>query len=572
MKKLQPEVELLFAIIGVVFLFASCSETAEYIGEKPDRGVVALNIDANSIYVGWRLLREDPEDISFNIYRMDIGKEDFRKINEEPVTKSTNYIDTRVEPDMGYRYRITTVVNGREEETPGNGYTFNRGMNKPYISIKLKDDVIPNKIGIADLNGDGAYDFVIQHPRFNTDPWYREGYWKRSHEPYKLDAYSSKGEFLWRYDMGWAIESGTWYAPYLVYDIDGDGKAEVYTKAGEGDTREPDGHVLTGNEYLVKIDGETGNITGTRDWIPRDDFESYNRWSRNFITLAYLDGENPSLVLLRGTYGIIKVSTLDKNFNEIWEWESTHEYESYKGKGGHSILVADIDGDGKDELIPGTFALNNDGLPIWQLDLRHNDVGHIANIDPDRPGLEIFYGIESGRPEKNGVCLVDARTGEIIWGYEGRTNHIHGRGMIGNIDPGHSGMECYTGEQRLDKFFLYNAKGELLSDESFGTLSPNAVWWDADKQKEIIVGQNVFKYQADTLLQIEGRVIAVADILGDWREEIITALPGEIRIYSTNIFADNRKVCLMQNRQYRIGVANNTMGYPPAPQPGITNK
>ncbi len=567
MKKTNSLHLLSTATFVIIFLTFACS-APEYGGEKFDRGVVALTIDENTMYVGWRLLEEDPHDVSFNVYRMDIGESDFKKITTEPVTGSTNFIDTGVRPDMGYRYRITRIADGIEQETPGTGYAFNRGMNKPYISIKLRDDVIPNKIGIADLTGDGAYDFVIQHPRFNVDPWFREGYWRRSSEPYKLDAYSSRGEFLWRYDMGWAIETGTWYAPYIVYDLDGNGKADVFTKAGEGDPREICGRVLTGSEYLVRIDGRTGEITGKTNWIPRDDFESYNRWSRNFLTVAWLDGTKPSLVLLRGTYGVIKVQTLDNNFNTIWQWESTGEYEDFKGRGAHNILVADIDGDGKDELIPGTFALDNDGTPLWHLDLRHNDVGQIGNIDPDRPGLEIFYGIESGRPERNGVCLVDALTGEILWGYDGPTYHIHGRGMIGNIDPGHSGMECYAGEQRVDKYFLYNSKGELISDQSFGTLSPYALWWDDDEYKEINVGQDVFKFNGDTLLQIEGRVLAVADILGDWREEIITALPGEIRIYSTSIPATSRKVCLMQDRMYRTGVAGFSMGYPAQAQLG----
>jgi rhamnogalacturonan endolyase len=133
-------------------------------------------------------------------------------------------------------------------------------------------------------------------------------------------------------------------------------------------------------------------------------------------------------------------------------------------------------------------------------------------------------------------------------------------------------MECFAGEQRVENFFLYNAKGELLSDKGFGVLSPRAIWWDSDDIKEINVRENVFKYEGDTLLQIEGRIIAIADILGDWREEIITSLPGEIRIYSTNIPAVNRKVCLMQDRQYRIGVANYSMGYTSPPQLGITKK
>ncbi len=572
MKKLNYLKNLFFYFTTILLLFSSCKKPAPIFYENLDRGVIVLSIDENSNYVGWRLLKEDTEDVAFNIYRMEIGGSDFVKINERPIVTSTNYIDNEVRPNMGYRYIIKTVSDGSEMGTPGIGYVFNRGMNQAYYSIKLRDNISPKRIGIGDLNGDGAFDFVIQHPDFNVDPWYRERYWKRSPEPYKLDAYTSKGEFLWSYDMGWAIETGTWYSPYMVFDLDGDGKAEVYTKAGEGDPREPDGHVLTGNEYLIKIDGQAGKITARKEWISREGFETYNSWCRNFLTVAYLNGVQPSLIVLRGTYSIIKALALDENLDQIWYWESTGEYEDYKGRGGHGIMLADIDGDEKDEIIPGTFALGNDGIPVWRTDLFHNDVGYIADIDPDRPGLEIFYGIEKGNPDKNGVSLVDAKTGEIIWGYEGRTYHIHSQGMIGDIDPENPGMECYAGEASLDKFFLYNAKGELLSDKSMGTLNPRAVWWDNDDYKEICVNENIFKYRGDTLVQIEGKVIAVADISGDWREEIITSLPGEIRIYSTNIPSETRKICLMQDRQYRIGVANYSMGYFYPAQLGIINK
>ena len=236
-------------------------------------------------------------------------------------------------------------------------------------------------------------------------------------------------------------------------------------------------------------------------------------------------------------------------------------------------MVADIDFDGKDELIPGTFAIDHDGKPIWNAGLGHSDVVHVADIDPSRPGMEVFYGIERLKTPNNGVCLVDATTGEIIWGFEGKTTHVHSQGMVGDIDPDYPGMECYAGEAKGgDQYFLYSADGKRLSDESMGSLSPKAVWWDADDLKEININKELFKYKGDTLLRIEGKVVMVGDIIGDWREEIITSLPGEIRIYSTNIPAKTKKVCLMQNRQYRVQSANASMGYYYPPQLGIEKK
>lgn len=551
---------------GTVYVQAQLSENI-------DRGVIGLTIDGTHAYIGWRLLKSDPSDISFNVYRKEGGSTEFVKVNNEKITTATNFIDQTVKPGMAYRYRIRSVTGGREEETPGETTLFMLTNNQPYYSVKLNTSARLKRLGIGDLNGDGAYDFVIQSPDFNVDPYHMPGYWQRSPEPYILDAYSSKGQFLWSYNMGWAIETGTWYSPYMVYDVDGDGSAEIYAKGGEGDPRELDGHVLEGPEYLLKIDGMTGKIIRKTEWLSKEGFlNNYNYWSRNFLTVAYLNGKTPSLVMQRGTYTIIKTIALDKNLNKEWYWESTGDYEKYKGQGQHGIMQGDVDFDGRDELILGTFALDHDGKPIWYTGLRHNDAGYLADIDPARPGMEIFYGIES-RSAKNGVCLVDAATGEIIWGFDGKTTHVHSQGMVGDIDPEYPGMECYAGEAKGgDQYFMYSAAGKRLSDKDMGTLTPRPVWWDSDELKEVNINNLLLKYKGDTLLKIEGKVVMVADIIGDWREEIITSLPGELRIYSTNIPADNRKICLMQNRQYRLGAANSTMGYFYPPQIGIEKR
>ena len=557
--------ELMVLVMVVLWPIVATAQ----VREKIDRGAVALTVDEGMVYVGWRLLASDPENVAFNVYRKDIGLGDFEKVNDTPVTESTNFLDTSASPGHGYRYKIRTVSSNVERETLGQAYVFTLTGNRPWFSIKLEDEVSLKRVGIADLDGDGAYDFVVQHPDFNVDPYHRPGYWKRSPEPYKLDAYSSQGKFLWRYNMGWAIETGTWYSPYMVFDVDQDGKAEVYAKAGEGDPRELDGHVLEGPEYLVKLNGQTGALLERRDWLSREGFDSYNYWCRNFLTIAYLDGIHPSLIMQRGTYTIIKTVALDKDLNPIWKWASVGEYANYRGQGQHGLMTGDIDLDGRDELVIGTAALDDNGIPMWRTGLGHNDAGYIADIDPDRPGYEIFYGIES-RSAKNGVCLVEAKTGKIIWGYEGSTHHVHGQAMIGDLTNEYPGIECYAGEAKGgDKFFLYTAKGERLSDKNLWGLSPRAVWWDADAQKEICYKNRVIEYDGKEKQAIEGDVLIVADIIGDWREEIVTSVPGELRIYSTNTIADSRKVCLMQNHLYRMAVADASMGYYNAPQVGF---
>jgi len=536
-------------------------------GEKIDRGLVALAKDRGEVFLSWRLLKSDPKNVGFNVYRHDIWSEIQEKLNNKPITKSTNYLDKSAAPGTPYRYQIRPVIDGKEGKPSKEFYVRAFPFNIPYIQILLQGDYTARNVAIADLDSDGAYDYIIKQPNFNTDPWREPGYWKRSREPYKIEAYTSRGRFLWRYNMGWAIEAGTWYSPYIVYDLDCDGRAELYTKAGESDPREIDGHVLTGPEYLIKIDGLRGEVVNKIPWFSRDGFDTISHVTRNFLAIAYLDGKQPSLIMQRGTYDIIKTGAFDADLRKIWYWEATGADEKYQGQGQHGLISADIDGDGRDELVIGSAVIDDNGKALWTTGLGHPAVGHVADIDPKRPGLEIFYGIEPAR-EENSVCLVEAKTGKIIWGYKGRTKHVHSQGMVGDIDSSEPGMECYAGESDRSQFWLYSAQGKLLSDKSFGSLAPRALWWDADLQKEIECNGELFNYNGSTIMKIEGRVIGIADCLGDWREEIITSLPGEIRIYSTTIPTDSRRICLMQDRQYRLGVTAASMGYFYPPQIG----
>ena len=551
---------VIFIFIWNIAITGSFSQTMEKIG----RGEIALVKDKGVNFISWRLLETDQSGITFDIYRKDIGIEDYVKINDIPVNK-TNYIDDRIFHGRAYEYQV--VPAGSDPDTSKRGaFVFSMQYPIPYVSIKLRTVDTPRNVGIADLDSDGKYDYVIKYPDFNVDPWNETGYWKRSPEPFQLEAYTALGKHMWTYNMGWSIETGTWYSPYLVYDIDGDGFAEVYCKGGEGDPREIDGHVMTGQEYLIKIDGRTGKVLQKIDWISKEGFENYNYWSRNFLGMAFLNGSTPSIVLQRGTYTIIKSLALNKDLEQEWYWESTGQYENYRGQGQHGMQTADIDSDGKDELIIGSAVLDNNGTPMWTTGLGHNDVGHVADIDPENPGLEIFYGMETSQP-RHGVSLVDALTGKMLWAYEGSTVHVHGQGMAADIDPAYPGMECYAGEAKGgSKYFLYSAGGERLSDKNMGSLSPRPVWWDDDEIKELILGNKLLKYKGDTLLQIEGKILMVGDILGDWREEIVTGLPGELRIYSTTIPSNESRITLVQDRQYRLGVSRSTMGYYYPPQ------
>jgi rhamnogalacturonan endolyase len=552
---------LFYWMIGFSLLF---SIAADVFGmEKLDRGLVAVEREDGSVFLSWRLLADDPLDMAFTVMLVpaDLSvPSQWTNLTEGKPYRRTNFVDTErkgAERKAGYAlYRFSG--DGKLKES--NKLDFVDFIPRPYVNIPLKGDYDFQKVGIADLDGEGTYEFVIKQPNFNTDPYQKPGYWKRSTTTYKLEAYRLDGTMMWRYDMGWSIEAGIWYSPWIVYDVDGDGKAEVYCKAGEGDPRDEKGLVQSGPEYLVKIDGQTGKVVAKTDWLSRDGYPSYNYYCRNFLAVAYLDGKKPSLIMQRGTYNLIKTQALDKDFNRIWYWESPQEKAKYHGQGAHGLISADIDQDGRDELVIGSAVLDDNGKGIWTSEMGHPDICYVADIDPDNPGLEIFYGIEPRR-ETDAICVLDAKTGRILWAHKEPTRHVHGQGMVGDILTDSPGMEVFAGERDLKKRWLYSAKGKLIEFHESGSLSPRAVWWDADPQKEVVVSGAVRDWGKDTIQPIKGSVIAVVDCLGDHREEIITSLKGELRIYTSTIPASDRRVCLMQDHQYRLGVVAQTMGY-----------
>lgn len=544
-------------VTGIMLVGAA---TAAAGAEKLDRGLVALEREDGSVFVSWRLLESDPADSVFWLRRF--GNQSVDR-DAELIADRTCFVD-KTPPPSGRA--VYSLYKRRASALPGvypaigTVAVKRTGKPRPYISIPLDGDYDFQKIGFGDLDGDGAYEYVIKQPNFNTDPYQQPGYWKKSNTTYKLEAYRLDGTMLWRHDMGWSIEAGIWYSPWIIYDVDGDGKAEVYCKAGEGDPRDEKGLVQTGPEYLIKLDGETGKVVAKTDWPSRDGFSKYNYYCRNFLTVAYLDGRKPSLVIQRGTYRLIKMQALDKDFNQIWYWESTQEKKKYSGQSGHGLTTADVDEDGRDELVMGAAVIDDNGKGLWSLEMGHPDVMYVADIDPSNPGLEIFYGIEP-RQKTDAICVVDAGTGRKLWAHKEPTRHVHGQGMAADVLADYPGMEVYAGERDLKQRWLYSAKGKLIEFHETGTLSPRALWWDADPQKEVIISNGIRDWGGEPMQRLEGRVIAVVDCLGDYREEVITALKGELRIYTTTMPASDRRVCLMQDHQYRMGVVAQTMGY-----------
>jgi rhamnogalacturonan endolyase len=248
----------------------------------------------------------------------------------------------------------------------------------------------------------------------------------------------------------------------------------------------------------------------------------------------------------------------NRKLHKVWRWSNERAPFMYQGQGQHTVKTGDIDGDGMDEIINGSIAIDNDGRTLWGTGLGHGDRSYMGDIDPDRPGWEIWYTIEEPHP-RNGACLVDALTGQILFGAdEPNGDNELGSCMAADIDPSLPGLELAGGR------FFYSSKGKRLG----ASVPPQGLmaWWDADLLREFVGWNGLAKWRDGATVPLEGTsleggVHLVADILGDWREELVTATTDELRIYSTTIPARDRRVCLMQDQLYRNDVCHNTMGY-----------
>ncbi len=550
--------------------------------EKINRGMLAVQSGEGKVYLGWRLLKTDPPATAFNVYRSVAGGAPM-KLNPKPVAATTDFIDRQPVQGSPRAYWVRPVVDGKELDPSEKGVLdASGGQRNYYTSIKLQGRYTPQRIAAADLDGDGAYDFVIKQPSQGIDP---AGKPNTTGLTYKLEAYQSDGTFLWRKDLGPGIEPGIWYSPYVVYDFDGDGKAEVAVKTGPEDARDPDGRVRKGPEWVSILDGMTGAEIARADWPPRDPrFGDYNRTNRNQMGIAYLDGKTPCLLVARGTYKLMVVDAYQfhgRKLERLWHWEGDDETPVIRSQGAHGMHSADVDGDGRDEVVLGSCVLDDNGTCLWSAGLGHPDKCYVTDVDPTRPGLEIFYAVEPWHDDGQGVCLVDAKTGEMIWSLGKPTKHV-GDGMVADIDPSVPGLECFATEDSKggsSARYLLSAAGKPLGTGADVPGCRNWVFWDGDLLRETIAGggfgrgrpsgASIVKHKGPVLTSgIEGSIAMIADLLGDWREEVVTALPGELRIYTTAIPAQDRRVTLVQDPVYRAEVAHRSMGYEQSPVPG----
>ena len=542
------------------------------------RGIVAA-VSGDGVYVGWRLKATDPTDLAFNVYR------DNTLLNPSPIMDSTNWLD--LDGSAGSSYHVSPVLDGKEQGQS----EATTALATNYISIPLQNPTGKQGrlVGTGDLDGDCDFDFVVKVGNHDFDVTQYDQ--DSEGETFTLEAYDNEGAFLWRRDLGPNIRPGVWHSPMAVFDLDGDGRAEVVLKAGEideslGGDGDLNGDGITdyaddlGNvpvhehpdtEFLEVWDGETGQTRARTAWIDVGPWGSDgNRYNRNMMAPAYLggDGENPSIVITRGGNSRNEIHAYDLVDDELvsrWTWSIANGGGNY----GHNLRTGDIDDDGRDEFLFFSRALDHDGTEMWNTNEAHGDRFHLTDIDPARPGLEIFYIQEFGGTYVHPVHVRDAASGALVWGPEGDWGDV-GRGLCANVDPT-PGVECWASAGDL-----YSATGQSLGPRPN---TPNmAIWWDADLQRELIDQNRITKVGGGTLLTADGcgwgtRNIPMGygDVLGDWREEAWWLCDDntELRIYLTTDVASTRLYALMQDPIYRTSIGAMMMGYVQASQVGF---
>lgn len=595
---------LIFLIIYVTCHFTSGQTNYDLKKLKMEtlgRGFVAIREDETTVNVSWRYLSSDLEDLSFDIYRN--GK----RINEQSIFESTYFKDENA-PKGKLKYELHSVSSNQTFKKDIALFTIEEDAPFGYINIPLnlpeggvtpdgrRYSYSPNDVSVGDVDGDGEYELILKWEPSNARDNAHDGYTGNVY----IDCYKLDGSMLWRIDLGKNIRAGAHYTQLMVYDLDGDNKAEVVLKTSDGtidgagnvigdkdaDYRNSKGRILEGPEFLTVFEGLTGKALQTIDYIPsRGKSEDWgdprgNRSDRFLATIAYLDGEFPSVVMCRGYYTRTVLAAFDWRNGELtnrWVFDSdTPGNEAYAGQGNHNLRVGDIDGDGCDEIIYGSCTINNDGTGLYSTEMGHGDAIHLTAFDPSSSKLQVWDCHENKR---DGSTFRDAATGDILFQIPSSTDV--GRCMAADIDPNHKGVEMWSSDSKG----IRNIKGEIINSSIRGIPVNMAVWWDGDLTRELLDGTKVFKYD---YLKGETNVIfdcedclrnngtksnpsLSADIFGDWREEIILRSKDNmnLRIFLTPYETNYRFHTFMEEPIYRLSVATQNVAYNQPTQPGF---
>jgi rhamnogalacturonan endolyase len=594
--------------------------------ERLDRALVALPAnDRQGNHVSWRLLATDRPGTRFTLWRdgraiARIGDKDATSVHDREGTATSRYALT----EGSARPKGTGMTPWK------NGYLavpLDRPVDRTTPDGE-RYSYSANDVSVGDLDGDGRYELVVKwYPSIAKDNAF-SGYTGET----LIDAYTLDGKRLWRIDLGRNIRSGAHYTQFMVADLDGDGRAEVAMKTadgtvdgagkvigdgkadwrgGEGNLPQADrtgatilpdgtkvaqrkGRILSGPEYMTVFDGATGKALATAPYSPPRSPDADpsteeltklwgdgygNRSERYLASVAWLDGKQPSLIFARGYYARSTIAAWDWRGGKLtqrWLFNSSAPGNAaYAGQGNHQMSVADVDGDGRDEILYGSMAVDDDGKGLWSARLFHGDAMHVSDLDPARPGLEKFGVHEDMRSNGNiGAAMLDARTGAVLWTKP--ADKDTGRGLAIDIDPRHPGAESWASNSPD----LWDAKGNVIPG-GHPKAANFAIWWDGDALRELLDGTRIDKWDwragvERPLLRPEGvesnngtkqNPALSADILGDWREELVvrSADSSELRIYTTPWSTTLRMPTLMHDPVYRAGIAwqNSAYNQPP---------
>jgi len=549
--------------------------------ERLNRGVVAVRTPDGKVAVSWRTLSTDPKGQPYDVYRNGV------KLNTQPLTTGgTFFIDEHpLDDDATYEVRATTEAADKSRTSNLVPRISKNAVGYLPIPIqKPEGRYSANDASVGDVDGDGQYEIFLKWEPWNAHDNSHDGYTDNVF----IDCYRLDGTRLWRIDLGRNIRAGAHYTQFMVYDFDGDGCAEMMCRTADGtrdgqgrvigdsvaDYRNAAGRILSGPEFLTVFNGLTGRALDTKLYIPqRGNVKSWgdnkaNRSDRFLAAVGYLGGKLPSAIFCRGYYTRSVIAAWDWDGHELksrWTFDTdAPEWASYAGQGNHNLRVADVDGDGYDEITYGSMAIDHDGRGLYNTGMGHGDAIHLL-ADPKDNALYIWDCHENRR---DGSDLRNARTGEVV--FQLKSDIDVGRCMAADIDPTNPGPEMWS----IDSRGVYNMKGERLYDPR---LSINfGIWWDGDLLRELLDHSTVSKYdwqqqRVVELQHLDGQFnngtksnpCLAADLLGDWREEVLirNRESTELRLYVSTSPTSYRINCLMEDIPYRLSVATQNVAY-----------
>lgn len=599
--------------------------------EKLDRGLVAVK-NGTSTFVSWRLLATDAENTTFDLLR-----------DGTPLSSAKDLTVTNVSVTGGTdesRYQVVTKVGGEPVDTSAAVVRWTdiyRSLRLDRPASQTGYHYFPNDCSVADLDGDGQYELIVKWDPSNCQDNSNAG---KTGNVY-LDAYKMDGTKMWRVDLGANIRAGAHYTQFLVYDFNGDGRAELICKTAQGSMdgqgnyvnqaadddkiksannnmkyANAQGRVLSGAEYLTVFEGTTGRALHTVWYNPNRGFttgevktldantnrlwgDDYgNRCDRFLACVAHLAPEGASAVMCRGYYTRSylwavdfdgeKLSTrwlhgsLSPTEVEVTDAAGNKTTQTYKatayGQGCHSLAVGDVDGDGYDEIIYGSAAIDNDGQLLHSTGLGHGDALHLSDLMPDRPGLEVMMVHEES---PYGWSVRDAMTGQLLIYHTGKKDT--GRGIAADILSNHRGFEYWHSDDYNSTQNIYDSNDQVAAHYTKDYPFYNfRLYWDGDAYDELFDKGAVNNGKWSRLLTTgnygnsvtygsKANPLLIADILGDWREEIIMfdkSDSASINIFTTTTATKMRVPTLMHDHIYRMSVAWQNVGYNQPPHLG----